>query len=89
VETLFGKFPQFVDRSWLDGIHQEGAAYVECVSSRGMPQKLVSRFTGEPVSIAMREDLGGRSKGINDYYPSPEMHEDAARVLLEPAKNRI
>jgi hypothetical protein len=31
-------------------------------------------------------ELGGRELPQNYYYPSPEMHEDAAAALLEPAR---
>jgi hypothetical protein len=60
------------------------AAYAECVSLRGSPQPLVSRFTGRPVTVNPaddRLDLAVKPWAENRYYPSPEMHEDAARTL--------
>ncbi len=80
--ALFGGFPQLVDQDWVDPLRALPCAFVECVSSRGCPQPLVSRFTGQRCSISMRAYLGGKAKVWNDYYPSPEMHSDAAARLL-------
>ena len=61
--------------------------------------RLVSRFTGEPVELdqaalsAQRRGAGtpgqsapsefGLSATHNSYYPSPEMHEDAATAVVK------
>jgi Sulfotransferase family/Domain of unknown function (DUF6473) len=82
VEALFGEFPQLVNRDMVDQIKDLSDEYVECISSRGFPQPLVSRFTGEPVSV----DLASERQELNDYYPSPQMHEDAADALLEACR---
>ena len=59
--------------------------YVECVSRRGSPQRLVSRFTGQPVVINLEDDPDRKDfKQVwshNVYYPSPEMQIDAALAL--------
>ena len=47
--------------------------YVECASRKGIPQPLISRFTGKPAVI--------NGKTLNRYYPSPEMHIEAANLL--------
>jgi hypothetical protein len=60
--------------------------YVECISARGLPQPLVSRFTGEPASVVHRADLGAGKQDFNTYYPSPEMHVDAADALIEACR---
>jgi len=52
--------------------------YVKCVSKRGIPQPLISRFTGKPVIVKM---FKGNEITQNTYYPSPEMHIDAANAL--------
>jgi hypothetical protein len=83
VDALFGEFPQLVNRPMVEAIRNLADGYVECVTERGSPQRLLSRFTGEPVSITRRSDLGGTVEEFNSYYPSPEMHEDAASALLE------
>ncbi len=78
IESLFGKFPQLVNTAMISELKMFCDDYVECVTSRGYPHKLTSRFTGEPVTIV--DDWGGRWTE-NWYYPSPEMHLDAARKL--------
>jgi hypothetical protein len=82
IDALFGQFPHLVNAEMVEQIKPWADEYVECVTSRGMPQPLFSRFTGEPVTIRGRADLGGEESAVNAYYPSPEMHEDAAAKLL-------
>jgi hypothetical protein len=86
IYRFFGEFPQLVNRPMIERIKDLGDEYVECISERGLPQPLVSRFTGEPVSVAHRADLGGRWKAFNPYYPAPEMHEDAAAALIDACR---
>jgi hypothetical protein len=81
VHELFGGFPQLVNRAMVEAVRPFADSYVECITSRGMPQQLVNRFTGESVTIVGRADLGARRLVENTYYPSPEMHEDAAIAL--------
>jgi Domain of unknown function (DUF6473) len=68
---LLGEFPHLITPEMLDPLRPRVAAYVECVTHRGSPHRLYSRFTGEPI-VDHPED---------PYYPSPEMHEDAAAAL--------
>lgn len=82
---VFGEFPQLVDEQTLQRLLKPQISYVECVSSRGTPHALKSRFTAEPVAIDPakdRPDLGAYLIREDSYYPSPEMHEDAADSLL-------
>jgi hypothetical protein len=79
--NVFGDFPHLVTTVMVEQIKPFSDAYVECVTERGFPQRLVSRFTGKPVPIAQRSDLGYVWQGVDPYYPSPEMHEDAAEAL--------
>lgn len=85
--SLFGEFPQLVNSDMINQINRCSDEYVECTSSRGSPQLLISRFTGEPTTMDpanARKDLGtGERQSHNSYYPSPEMQIDAAN-LLEP-----
>jgi hypothetical protein len=74
LEALYGEFPQFVNRAMVETVRPLADGYAECVSSRGTPQQLRSRFTGAPVSI----DFGGIARDLDTYYPTPEMHEDGA-----------
>jgi hypothetical protein len=85
VQALFGEFPQLVNSTMIEQIKGVGDVYVECISSRGFPQPLTSRFTGDPVSV----DIGGTWMNADRYYPSPEMHEDAADALLAVVRNGI
>ncbi len=82
VECLFGKFPQLVNREMIDRIRPRVDRYVEYVSDAGLPQPLVSKATGKPITIKMRADLSDREKKVNDYYPSPEMHRGLATSLV-------
>ncbi len=69
------KYPQFVDREMIEAVSPFADAYVECVSSAGLPQSLMVR--GEPVL----QTPYGAPVTENRYYPSPEMHALAARML--------
>jgi hypothetical protein len=79
---LFGAFPQLVNRRMVDELRRDSERYAECVSKRGLPQVLRDRFTGERVTITDPWTVQPWSE--NWYYPSPQMHEDAANAL-EPA----
>lgn len=84
VMTL-GEFPHLVNEAMLARLRPACAGYAECVTVRGSPQTLYSRFTGEPTSVRPsddRKDLDRDRWRKNGYYPSPEMHEDAAAALL-------
>lgn len=79
VYSLFGKFPQLVNKETVDRVKKYCDYYVECVSSREMPQPLINRFTGKPTAV--EDKWGGGTWSENWYYPSPEMHIDAANAL--------
>ncbi|MEJ7935051.1 DUF6473 family protein [Sphingobium sp. AN558] len=84
--SILGKFPQFVDAPSMDKVRPLFDAYVECRSMRNYGYPLVSRFTGEPVEVdggTMAAYAKGMKWSTNHYYPSPEMHEDAADALAE------
>ncbi|ARU17571.1 hypothetical protein A9D14_14130 [Croceicoccus marinus] len=88
--ALFGDYPQLVNQRMLDATRGAADDYVHCHSRRGSPQPLIDRFTGQPARIdnsADRKDLAAGTYSQNDYYPSPEMHLDAAD-LLEPVLRR-
>jgi hypothetical protein len=76
---LFGVFPQLVDRRMVGEVQRQCDRYVECVSKRGLPQILVDRSTGERVAIT--DPWTSAPWNANWYYPSPQMHEDAANAL--------
>ena len=90
VKALLGEFPQLVTDSMIDSVRAHADRYVECVSRRSSPQPLTDRFSGEPANIDLSDDRPD-FRGVwreNLYYPSPEMHEDAA-AALEPICRRI
>lgn len=73
-------YPQFVDQEMLDAAAPLVDEIVYCVSSRGYPHSLLK--DGEtvlqtPFGMPVRENL---------FYPSPEMHIDAAKALAGPVR---
>lgn len=83
---LFGEFPHMVTPEMLDQLKPHVSSYVEAVTDRGSPQPLFNRFTGAPTTVNPvndRPDLKTPPWSENLYYPSPEMHIDAARALVE------
>jgi hypothetical protein len=89
LERLWGEFPQFVNQTMLDRLRSHCDSYVECVSRRGSPQPLFDR-NGNPTSFKAfsLSSAEGVMKTENRYYPSPEMHEDAAELLV-PACRKL
>ena len=83
---LFGEFPQLVDGASADAVRDLCDAETRCVSTRGMGAPLLNRHSGQPIDPRDYEHLGLEffplRKGRNHYYPSAEMHEDAAQALL-------
>jgi len=88
---LLGGFPDLVDeRTWDELLSPDWQA-VQCISRRGLPRTLRDR-TGRPTSMTV--ELGGRDdityrRWTDSYYPSPEMHEDAADALLSPCRSQL
>jgi Domain of unknown function (DUF6473) len=76
---LFGPFPQLVNEEMVCMIRRHCDLYVECTSTKGLPQVLKDRFTGEDVTVS--DPWTSHPWAINSYYPSPQMHEDAADAL--------
>lgn len=90
-DEFYGTFPQFVDMAAIEDVAALCDDYVECKSARGLPHPLLSRFTGEPVKVdfgALHASMGEEVHATNDYYPSPEMHEDGFAALA-PAIARL
>jgi hypothetical protein len=81
-KTALGPFPHFVNLRMVDALRRRVDAYVDATSSRGTPQPLFNRFTGELASI-YRPEGGFR---YNSGYPSPEMHVDIAEALVPTLK---
>ncbi|WP_029115704.1 DUF6473 family protein [Mycobacterium sp. URHB0044] len=82
--AMLEPFPQLVEGASVDTVAAQCDHYVECTSTRNHKHALTSRFTGEPVEVD-NSVLDPRMRNRwrhNWYYPSPEMHEDAAANLL-------
>ena len=89
---LMGEYPQLVSRDWVSPLSGQADSYVEVVSERGTPQLLYSRTSGEPVTLDMSRDSAlyeGMEWSENSYYPTPEMHEDAAAQLIPTAQQLL
>jgi hypothetical protein len=88
---FFGEFPQLIDRPTVDAVRSLVPHYVECVTTRGTPQLLISRFTGAPVTVDPARDradlAGGTPWTHNHYYPTPDMQQDAAAALLPSVRD--
>jgi len=85
--TLFDAFPQLVRGSSIDVVAKLCDDFVACTSTRNHGHRLTSRLSGEPVEVdnsVLDPHMTMRWKH-NWYYPSPEMHEDAAASLLPAA----
>jgi hypothetical protein len=91
VDGLVGDFPQLIDSASVHEVAKACHAFAECVSSRGMNQPLVNRFTGKAI-VDPKLEGGPEYQHFdytkNFYYPSAEMHEDACAALL-PAVRTI
>lgn len=80
-------FPHFLKRWMLEEMAGFCDEYVECVSNRGMPMKLYDK-NGNPTTVK-RPYWNSLLPPIahNIYYPSPEMHVDAAELLAPACQN--
>jgi hypothetical protein len=85
---LWGAFPQFVNRPMVDMLRAHSADYVEVVTSRGLPQPLRDR-AGNPATVVHAYGRESSTATQNTYYPSPEMHEDAAEALDVPCRKLL
>lgn len=92
IDGLSGDFPHYVDGATARAAAEACTAQATCLSSRGMGQPILRLSTGKPIEP---DDYKGKGPeyqalftGKNDYYPSAEMHEDAADAL-EPVIRQI
>lgn len=85
-EATLNTFPHFINQDIIDTMASKVSAYVEVVSSRGMPQLLSEKGTGR---IAYIDRKNGQRFCWQDSYPSPEMHEDIANALHPVLKHMI
>jgi len=86
LDGLFGEFPQLVNADMIRRIRNGTDTYVECISRKGLPQALRSRFTGRRVTVT---DPWGGTWEKNWYYPSPLMHKKAAKSLYNVCRKYV
>jgi hypothetical protein len=81
-------FPQLLRRWMIEEMAGFCDEYVECISNKGLPMKLFDK-NGNPAALKRPEWESHLPPIIqNNYYPSPQMHEDAAKAL-EPICRKI
>jgi hypothetical protein len=81
--NIWGAFPQFVNRQMVEEMSKHSDDYVECVTGKGLPQPLFDKM-GKPATISYGYTIlqpETVTETHNRYYPSPEMHQEAARLL--------
>ncbi len=74
------EFPDFIYAEAVNRIRPFYDFYVECSSNRGLPQRLMSKITSMPC-------VNCEGMEYNRHYPSPEMHEDVAGMLVPVCKS--
>jgi LPS sulfotransferase NodH len=72
---LYSGFPQLVNGQMVEELKLSCEAYVECISQAGLPQQL---WAGDE---SMKGAVSRNGMVENQYYPSPEMHAEAADRL--------
>ncbi len=90
VAGLFGEFPQLVTTTMVNTVALHADQYVEVKTNRGLPQPLFNLKTGEPEVVFPKDrfpDRPDRLRSMNNYYPSPEMHVDAATALTSALRS--
>jgi hypothetical protein len=82
VHGLLAEFPQLVNRQMVNELLPYCQRYVEYVSRVGLPQPLPQRSDVETANLELPAKLPqAELTCMNRYYPSPEMHEEAAARL--------
>ena len=82
-DDILGEFPQLVSEDMVKSIASHATAYVECVTSEGLPRPIVDA-AGRPSSFIDDYRLSDEQTyevRYDSYYPSPQMHVTAARRL--------
>ena len=75
-DSDFPQYPEFVDRAMLETVAHSAEGYVEVTTNEGLPQDLT--VEGRPVLFRP----SGEPINVNRQYPSPEMHDLAAEMLI-------
>ena len=86
LDTLFGEFPQLVNREMIQRVRDEADACVACVSGRGLPQTLRSRLTGRRVTVT--DPWGGPGSGTG-ITPPPSCTKRRPRPCIRHAGHML
>ncbi|WP_404713057.1 DUF6473 family protein [Sphingomonas sp. MMS24-J13] len=85
----WGDFPHFVNRDVVETLIPFADHYAEVVTERGIPQPLFDMSSGAPIMMWPEDRFPNvHQREHNHYYPSPEMNEDAATILM-PAVRQL
>jgi hypothetical protein len=89
-DRIFGSpFPHFLRRRMIDKMVEYCDEYVECVTGKGLPQRLYDK-NGNPTEVKRPYwDTKRQSTTHNRYYPSPEMHVEAAGLLAPVCRKML
>jgi hypothetical protein len=86
----WGDFPHFVNRDVVETLIPLADHYAEVVTERGIPQPLFDKTTGAPIMMWPEDRFPHvHQREHNHYYPSPQMNEDAATVLMPAVRQLI
>ena len=86
---LLGNFPHLVNRAMIQKVSPKANFFVECTMEE-YSFRYINRFTGNPTSIVLEYFDGKRKTRSHEfYYPSPRMHKEASKMLLEPSKKAL
>lgn len=78
ISNLFGKFPHLINKETINKLSHNFDFYVQSVCNLGMPAVLKNRLSGKKEAVRRDRHL----MKVNNYYPSQQMHMDAAMKLL-------
>jgi len=79
-EEFAGAHPEFIDDTVLSYARSIGIYVVEYRSKKGMPSVVRHWESGEPVNVFTWK---GEEAHLNTHYPSPEMHEELAKIIYD------
>jgi len=81
--------PQLVKSWMIKKLAEFCEAYVSCVTKKGLPQRLYDK-DGNPSAVDRSLwDFDQPPMTQNNYYPSPEMHQEAAEKLMPTCKKML
>ncbi len=84
-KSAVGTFPHFVDAEMVEKVVGMGFEVVTCVLKDMPPQVLVNDRTGVVEQVYNARDFPDRSdrtRALNGYYATPDLHDLAARKLI-------